>query len=338
MFTYSLALLAAAAEAAGFWLLLGFGRGFDVLAGYFAAHAVASALVSLVLVKSVPGPSRRQPRWAFVFFFCLCFFVPVLGVPGLLTVAFVARVFPKRGEKDVFSTVAAPEFAPHDDGTAQAASPHAHGPVRAQLTDPFAPVETRMRALLSIQELPSRVANPVIRNMLSDESDDVRLVAYGILDGREKRINGRIQAARAQLEGRDPVGRLIADKELAELYWELVYQGLVQGDLQKHAAAQATAHFNAALRVAPEDAALWALGGRLANFAGEYERAWDAFTWAVQFGLPEARVLPYLAEVAFRMRRFSAVRDLLERIAQTSHTQRMAQVIEYWGPHDRAAA
>ncbi len=337
MYAYSLGLLAAAAEAAGFWFLLGFGRRIDVLAGYFAAHAVASALASLVLVRSVPGPSRRQPGWAFGFFFTLCFFIPVLGVPGLLASAFVARVFPKRGEKEVFSTVAAPEFAPHDEASPQAVSPHAHGPVRAQLTDPYAPVETRMRALLSIQDLPSRMANPVIRNMLSDKSDDVRLVAYGILDGREKRINGRIRAARTQLEGKDPVGRLIAHKELAELYWELVYQGLVQGDLQTHAAAQASAHMNAALRVAPEDAALWALGGRLANFAGDYERAWEAFTKAVQFGLPEARVLPYLAEVAYRMRRFGEVRDLLERIAQTGHTQRMAQVIGYWNELGRAA-
>lgn len=337
MYAYSLAILAAGAEAAGFWVLLGFGRGLNVLAGYLAAHAAASALASLLLVASVPGPSRLQPRWAFAFFFGLCFFVPVLGVPGLLAAAFVARVFPKQGAKEVFSTVAAPEFAPHDDRRSQSDSPHAHGPVRAQLTDPSAPVEARMRALLSIQELPSRVANPVIRGMLADASDDVRLVAYGILDGREKRINTRIQAARAQLEGKDPMGRLMADKELAELYWELVYQGLVQGDLQKHAAAQASAHLEAALRVSPEDAALWALRGRLANLAGRYERAWEAFSRAVEFGLPEGRVLPYLAEVAFRRRQFGQVRELLERIAQTSHTQRMAQVIDYWSAHGRAA-
>lgn len=337
MYAYSLAALAAAAEAAGFWVLLGFGKDLDALSGYLGAHALASVLASLLLVASVPGPSRQQPRLAFGFFFALCFFVPVLGVPGLLVAAFVARVFPKRGNREVFSTVVAPEFAPHDDRPTHADSPHAHGPVRAQLTDPLAPVETRMRALLSIQDLPSRVANPVIRGMLADASDDVRLVAYGILDSREKRINERIQAARAQLEGVDTMGRLLAHKELAELYWELVYQGLVQGDLQKHAAAQASTHFDAALRLAPQDAALWALGGRLANFIGEYDRAWDSFSNAVAFGLPESRVMPYLAEVAFRLGRYEQVRGLLERIAQTSHTQRMAQVIAYWSPSGRTA-
>lgn len=333
MYGYSLAATATLFEALGFSMLLGFGSGNPDLLAYLAPHLVASALAALLLLATIPGPARKQPRWSFAFFFSLSFFVPVLGVPGTLAAAIIARLSPKQGGKDVFATQAAPEFAPHDD---RADAPHAHGPVRAQLSDPAAPVETRMRALLSIQDLPSRVANPVIREMLADPSDDVRLVAYGILDGREKRINARIQAARAQLEGADPTGRLLANRELAELYWELVYQGLVQGDLQKHAVAQARVHFDAALALAPDDAALWALGGRLANFAGQYERAWHAFSRAVDFGLPEVRVLPYLAEVAFRMRRFDRVRQLLERIAQGSHTQRMAQVIDYWSPRGPA--
>lgn len=326
----ALALAAIVLEGAGFRSLPGFGSAAQGLAGYLAAHAAASALAALVLVRTLPGPSRAEPRRAFGFFLALCFFVPVLGVPGLLAASFVARLFPKRGSREVFSTVATPEYAPH---TELHDAPRPHGPVRAQLTDPASPVETRMRALLSIQELPSRVANPIIRGMLADPSDDVRLVAYGILDGREKAVNARILAARAQLSGDDPLGRLQAEKELAELYWELVYQGLVQGDLQKHAAAQARMHFDNALALAPEDAALWALGGRLAIFAGQYERAWHAFNRAMDFGLPEVRMLPYLAEVAFRTRRFDQVRALLERIAKTSHTQRMAQVIDYWNLH-----
>ena len=333
--TLSLALAALGLDIAGLWLLIAFGGGapesFSRLAGYFAAHAGASVLASLVLVATVPGPSRLQPRWAFAFFFTLCFYIPVFGVPGLLAVAVVARLVPRRGRGQMFATAAGPKFAPHSD---QADALHAHGPVRAQLSNPAATVAVRMRALLAIQDLPSRVANPIIRGMLSDPADDVRLVAYGILDGREKAINARIQAARARLSGAEPLARLMAEKELAELYWELIYQGLVQGDLQKHAAEQAEKHFAAALALAPEDAALWVLGGRLAALAGQHERAEQAFMRAAQFGLPEVRALPYLAEVAFRMRRFDRVRLLLERIAQTSHTQRMAQVIAYWNARD----
>lgn len=335
MFALSLAIAALGLDAAGFLLIIdptGLVPSANLrLAGYLLAHGGASAMASWALLLTVPGPPREQPRWAFAFFFTLCFFIPVFGVPGLLAVVVIARLVGKRGKRDAFTTATAPEFAPHSDA---ADAPHTHGPVRAQLSNPHSGVEVRMRALLAIQDLPSRVANPVIRGMLADPSDDVRLVAYGILDGREKQINARIQSARAQLTGEDPLGRLTAEKELAELYWELIYQGLVQGDLQEHAAAQSRKHYEAALKLAPEDAALWTLGGRLATLAGQYEEAQNAFARAALYGLPEVRALPYLAEVAFRMRRFDRVRLLLRRIAQTSHTQRMAQVIDYWNVQD----
>jgi len=79
------------------------------------------------------------------------------------------------------------------------------------------------------------------------------------------------------------------------------------------------------------------LRGRLEVFAGRFLQARRAFARAAAFGMPEGRVLPYLAEVAFLLRDYARVRTLLARIAETSHTQRMSQVIEYWG-RDAAAA
>ena len=91
-----------------------------------------------------------------------------------------------------------------------------------------------------------------------------------------------------------------------------------------------------------------------ARFPGERARAWKAGTsgpGAEITGAPIGNVLRSPAaisanafhmfgiegEVAFRMRRFDKVREMLERIALTSHTQRMAQVIDYWSAHGRAA-
>jgi hypothetical protein len=42
-------------------------------------------------------------------------------------------------------------------------------------------------------------------------------------------------------------------------------------------------------------------------------------------------VLPYLAEVAFRLRHFDEVRDLARKLAAAPQTQRMAQVVQFWG-------
>ena len=170
-----------------------------------------------------------------------------------------------------------------------------------------------------------------VREMLSDPSDDLRLVAYGILDAREKSINARIHAAMQRLAQLPPAReRAALERQLADLYWELVYQGLVQGDLRDHALAQVRKHLDQALSLDPEDAALWSLSGRLAAQEGGYDEAQRAFERARLFGLSEARVLPYLAEVAFRLRRFDEVRELARKLGASSQTQRTAQVIQDW--------
>ena len=42
-------------------------------------------------------------------------------------------------------------------------------------------------------------------------------------------------------------------------------------------------------------------------------------------------MLPYLAEVAFRLRRFDEVREFAVKLGASSQTQRMARVVQYWG-------
>jgi hypothetical protein len=339
MFTYSKAVVALGLEVAGLWMLLAYHSHSLVLLGYFTAHLGASALAALVLTRVLPGHigtnARTQPAWALGYLFVMCFFIPVIGVFGLLTAAQIGRFKRKPGHSEAFRTLEEPEFAPVSTEVRQIKG---KAQARAQLSNPGASVETRLRSLLAMQDLPSRVANPIIRDMLADPSDDVRLVAYGILDSREKSINHRIHALRGRLvEGGGPDARLAAERQLAELYWELIYQGLVQGDLRRHAAEQAWVHLEVALGLAPEDPVLWALRGRLEILAGRYLQARGAFARAAAFGLPEVRVLPYLAEIAFHVRDYARVRALLARIAEASQTQRMSQVIEYWG-RDAASA
>src|SRR5262249_46513912 len=159
-----------------------------------------------------------------------------------------------------------------------------------------------------------------------------RLVAYGILDAREKSINARIHAATQRL-GKMPPARERAqlERQLADLYWEMIYQGLVQGDLRDHAMSQVRKHLDQALSLDPEDAGLWSLCGRIASVEGNFGEAERAFGRAREFGLPEVRVLPYLAEVAFRQRNFDEVEEYARKLAATPQVQRIAQVMKYWG-------
>ena len=78
------------------------------------------------------------------------------------------------------------------------------------------------------------------------------------------------------------------------------------------------------------DPALHALAGRIALSAGDYGGAKLALERGLELGLPPSRVLPYLAEVAFRTRRFDEVRDIARRLGLLANTPRIEPVVDYW--------
>ena len=78
---------------------------------------------------------------------------------------------------------------------------------------------------------------------------------------------------------------------------------------------------------------------RLTAFAlGELEGAEQAFHIAISCGLEENRALPYLAEIAFRQREFTLVRDHLAALARSPVTQVMAPIVRFWQPPREQAA
>ncbi|MEZ5728655.1 MAG: hypothetical protein R3E48_12030 [Burkholderiaceae bacterium] len=171
----------------------------------------------------------------------------------------------------------------------------------------------------------------ILRDLLADPSEDIRLLAYGMLDGKEKAISHRILAEEAALEAAETVdARFGHHKRIAELYWELVYQRLVQGDMKRHAGSRSERHARDALAIRDDDAGLWLL---LARIALDGERAADAdvsLQQAAERGLSRAQLVPYLAEAAFMQRRFERIGPLFAELPGKAGTLRLAAVQSFW--------
>ena len=85
-----------------------------------------------------------------------------------------------------------------------------------------------------------------------------------MLDSREKQLTHRIQDALQRYEKLPTAEeRYVPTRELAELYWELVYQNLVQGDMRQFSLEQVQRYANEALKYKAKDAGLWAISGRV---------------------------------------------------------------------------
>ena len=204
--------------------------------------------------------------------------------------------------------------------------------MRAFLANTRAPVASRLRALVALQNVSGHIASPLLRNVLADPSEDIRLLAYGMLDNKEKLLNEAIHRQAARLHAADTAStdHLDATRKLADLYWELVYQELVQGDLRTHALQQSLTYTRQALARVPDDAALHLRHGRLLQSLGQPQAARAAYDRALALGMPKTRIVPYLPEAAYDLHDYSGVRTLMHELGDWQSLPRLRPVIAYW--------
>lgn len=230
-------------------------------------------------------------------------------------------------EQALIAVLREPQFAPHLLATLSYAHEHQ---VMEGLMNRRTVTARRVTALVAMQSMPMQMVSPLLHALLNDPVDDIRLLAYGMLDKCEKRVMRQISAERSKLAR--PLSsdeRYQVDKTLAELYWELIYARLVDGDIYAHALEEADSHAAHALRHYPGDGALWRLRGRLAFEARRLDEAEAMLFKAIDCGFPRMRVLPYLAEIAYLRRDYAAVQRYLDDPPPVlSHA--LAPVAAYW--------
>ena len=297
------------------------------LARFMLAHAAASALLAWTGLKVMPKLTADAPRASAVLMFALAAFVPVLGFAGIATGLWLGRYRYAGSGADGLRTLALPALDPHQrsgDGFHQAG-------VSGFLRNPRVPAPQRLKALVALQHVPGRIASPLLRTLLGDDSEDLRLLAYGMLERKEKTLNAAIHAEHQRLAAaRTPTAQTLAHTRLAGLYWELIYQGLAQGDLRQHAAESGLRHVREALTLHPAAAGLRLRSGQFLSTLGDTAGAQTAFEAALAAGMPSHRVLPLLAELAFQRRDFAAVRTLLAPLASWHGMTRVEKVADFW--------
>jgi hypothetical protein len=299
----------------------------------FGLQAIAAVLIAAGSARLMPARYRRPRLLLFGYLWVLNFAVPFGGLVCTLGALYVGTKLPRREHNLPIEQVDEPEFAAsHTTGTVS----YGRGArLKAELQNADLDTSFRMTALLAMQSMPARTVSPLLQSMLADPLDDIRLLAYGILDNREKTLTQRILAERAKLDGKSQPAatgeeRRLANKELAEVYSELIYEHLVKGDVYRNAADQADAYAKAALDDDPSDASLWRLRGRLALDQRNLDAADDMLQRAIDCGFPRERMLPYLAEVAFLRHDYPRVRKLLAEVEQHGMLPTLRPVLDYW--------
>ena len=298
--------------------------------------------LGLSLAAAVAGwwvlpPHLRAPApQVGAFLFALCFCVPVLG-PALLAVV-VAIIVYFRGEQVDEEVDRLGELDRYADEKEQKQVSTVTGAM-ARLNAANTTSKTRVDALLKLQIMESLGSTSAIRNALQDEAEEVRLIAFGILDIREKSVSRQIKAEHEELKtAMSLTSRMFHAKQLAWLYAELVDQGLAEGEVLRHALSQIEHYTSTVLATNPAEAGMWLLKGRMLARTGDIEEARKAITQALELGLPENQGIPYLAEIEFNQRRFADVRRLLLSAPSIKNLPDVEPVYRFWSGRASEAA
>ena len=306
----------------------------EALAAYLLLHAVASVLLTLFLLPLLPR-ERAQPRAPLiVLIVACCYAVPIAGFLGVLAAALSLHYLGRTRSADEYESVQLPEFDLHQHRQGN----FRHAGLRSFLGNSEAPIQARMRAMVALQYVSGRTASPLLRSVLSDPSEDLRLLAYGMLDSLEKRINQAIdqELSALQADGSasdapvDDAARQESLRRLSDLYWELIYQELVQGDLRKHAIKESLRYCDWVLAEQTDNAQLCLRRGRLLHEQKRPDEAAQAYAQARELGLPATRVLPYQAELCFDRKDFAQAHALMQELGQWSALPRLRPVVDYW--------
>ncbi len=300
----------------------------DPLLPVFAIACVGGLAQALLFYLLLPRAYRTPRGWTLGWLWLSSTFVPLFGGIVVLASCVWAAWFPARDRRRGYGDVPPPQFVSY----LMSRVSHGGGArLQARLTNMRVAAPDRLSALVAIQSMPTRTTGTLLRELLADPIEDVRLIAYGTLDRAENEIMQQIFRTSQTLDAAgEPRERHAIHRRLAELYFELIYQNLVQGAVYRHTLDEADRHARAALETDDSDAPLWLIRGRVALANGRADEAGEYLARAETLGFPRERLVPWLAESAFLRGEYARVRQLLDSLGNAAALPLLKPVARYW--------
>lgn len=323
-----LGVLAAVAQAVAlrtFWQPVG---SYDPVLVFFGWQVLAAFMMGLFMLSALPQHYSRRRVGAFAHIFAICLFLPVAGQILFLSVILVAVLLPAANKQPDSALVENPEFVTY------LVSRVTHGGgarLRARLENRDGSTEDRMAAMVAVQSQPSHITGAMLSDLLSDPSEEIRLLAYGIVDGAEKSVMQEIFQAQEHLaDAVTSTEKSDINCRLAELHWELIYQNLVHGEVHRFTLERVEQYAHEALKQNNQTASMWYLLGRCALLRNQPREAQKFLQSAQFYYFPADRLLPWQAEAAFLQRDYGRVGKLLSPLRNSTASPLLQPTVRYW--------
>lgn len=304
--------------------------------GYFLSlHLMGSALIAAGAWILLPRKYRRPLIASYAFFYSITAFMPFIGAIGLVACVLPSLYLPRREKKRVLEALETIElpYTPHEMNESPLFNDGGLQDVLHLETNE----SKRLNALLATRNMNQQEAIPILQKALRDPADDIRLLAYAMLDKYESQINATLETDLSKLATSKGAHRAELNKRIAHNYWELAYLGLAQGSVLEHALEQAQHNIRRAMTY-KETAELALLAGKVALKQHRSAYAASAFRQALALGMDKQHVLPYLAEAAYIAGEYREIPRLLRQLPEAQRErQPFVELMDYWYVESKSA-
>jgi len=275
----------------------------------------------------------KERLWMAVFIALFNSFIPVIGIIILsITNCFIREPVPET-DQQLIKQIVRPDYIP----SLETLSSHfGAGGARVRLFDEEAMGSVRRSALLAISARQHIDNNRLLFSALREDDDEIRILAYSILDLQQEDINKNISYSLEHLhQATDIKKRVMIHKHLALLYQELVYRSLVETELVHETLKHATEHAKKCLSEAralgnEHDPAIYLLLAQIYKRRNELEKAEAYMLDAAEHGAPPSSTIPFLADLAFRKKDYARVAELFQSEPSLRYMQKIGSVAQFW--------
>jgi polysaccharide biosynthesis protein PelE len=297
------------------------------LVSWIVLHATVSAIASLLFAAIIPRRFVVRHSIAVLLIFGFLFFIPVFGLLGMLAVLVYFNSFQRKKERTEFFTVSLPPFMNDSSVTT---SGMGEGGAWSRLRTQGLPRVVRLQALLAASASKGHNSSRLLQMATSDSDDEIRLLAFNLYDQREKIIGAAISGALNKLKIEDKIEKRIElYQKLAFSYWEMVFNE-INNDLTEFFIGQSIIYAQKAYDQGATDPSLMILLGRIHLRKGNVARAEEFISKGLLNGAHRDRVIPYLAEIAYRRRDFKALKNFFKTDPLLRYKPGIGPVAKFW--------
>lgn len=234
----------------------------------------------------------------------------------------------------------------------------------------YIPKSKKIRALSMLATNSSPLSLSIVKQTLTSDDDEIRMFGYAILNKTEKALNEkinfnldilRLESLKGENKNHQKVA--LAAKELAFLYWEMIYTELSHESLKTNFLNSSILYLMMAKdyylsdinhiiqnmnKLKKDDpqlkiernkleetyltcSNLFTLMGRVYSKKEKYDKAKESFTMAEELLFEKSTaILPYLAEVYFITKKYSITKSILKHAKELQLTPKLYPIIKQW--------